>query len=109
MNYFDSTYMKLVLFNLILSSILDMIWEIAKAKNYWNQVGGSMTSSLQTYYLKFITIFVFLVAVGKLMMVAILFKYRNNSPNIKKNIDFMQLRFFLDGDPYNNPVSLLFI
>lgn len=32
MNYFDATYIKIVLFNLILSSILDMIWEIAKAK-----------------------------------------------------------------------------
>ena len=68
-----------------------------------------MTSSLQAHYLKFITIFVVLVAVGKLMMVAILFKYRKNSPSIKKNIDFMQLRFYLDGSSHNNPISLLFI
>lgn len=73
------------------------------------QNGGSLTSSLQSHYLKFITIFVVIVAVGKLMMVAILFKYRNNENTMKKNVDFLNLRFNLDGDSYNNPISLLFI
>ena len=32
LNYFDSTYIRLVIFNLILSSMFDMVWEISKAK-----------------------------------------------------------------------------
>ena len=32
LNYFDSTFIKIVIGNLLLSSVLDMIWEITNAR-----------------------------------------------------------------------------
>ena len=48
------------------------------------------------------------VAVGKMMMVGLLFKYRNNPSSLITQVDFIGLRFRLDANPNNNPVSKLF-
>ena len=47
------------------------------------------------------------VSVGKMMTVGLLFKYRNNPASLVINVDFLGIRFKLDANPNNNPVTRL--
>lgn len=108
LNYFDAAFIKFIIGNLFFSTFLDIIWEISNAKRYWNKDGDDFICFQHSNILKFSTIFILMVAVGKLVISGILFKYRNNPTNLCINFEFLELRFSLDADPRNNPITRLF-
>lgn len=57
--------------------------------------------------LKLIIFCVVAVSVGKMMMVGLLYKYRNNPSTLVTSMDFLGIRFKLDANPLNNPVTEL--
>ena len=81
--------------------------EICFGKKYWNLQGDDFVCFQHSNILKFSTMFVIMVAVGKLMIAGILLKYRNNPSTLCLNMEFLDLRFNLDADPSNNPISRL--
>lgn len=107
LNYFDAKFIRFVMGNLLFSTFLDLIWEISNAKRYWNRTGDDFICFQHSNILRFSTMFILLVAVGKLMMAGILIKYRNNPTDYSVNLEFLELRFNLDADPNNNPISRL--
>ena len=58
---FNASYVKLVMINLVLSDILDMMWMLENAGNYWESKAPSYHSLMEGNFLKGIVLLIVLL------------------------------------------------
>lgn len=61
-----------------------------------------MRANIQTPFLRFIVFLVCVEMVLKLVLIGLIFKYRNIGENIRKKVNILGMVFFLDGQPDTN-------
>lgn len=67
LGYFDLHYMRFVKINLLVSTVLDLVWLVVSFGEYWSPVAETQHSSLQWGYLKFVLFFVLALAIFKVL------------------------------------------
>lgn len=65
LNYFDTTYIKICMGLTSISIVLDLIWLMAYAGDYWSPPTSGMHSQNQTATLRFIVLFTVLLMAAK--------------------------------------------
>lgn len=64
-NFFDKTYMKVVLISTAVSILLDFVWLIVHSTNFWNPYAETQHSTLQNGFLKFTYFMVICTMIAK--------------------------------------------
>lgn len=99
LGYFDLYYMRFVKVNLLISVVLDFVWLIVNFGEYWSPRAETQHSSLQWGFLKFILFFLLGLMFFKVVIAAILFKYRNNPHNMRRTVSICGNRLTLNASP----------
>lgn len=109
LNYFEKKYVLFLLAWTALSFVLDLVWLIINAgvilplfQSFWNNDEQNLRGNIQTPFLRFIVFMVCVEMVLKIVLLGLMFKYRDIGENIKKKVNIFGQVFLLDGRPDHN-------
>lgn len=116
LKYFESGYLRICIGLTGISIVMDLIWLMVNAGNYWSPPTNSEFSQLQVPTLRFIVFFTILLMAAKVSyeliqvpLVYLLFKYKDPVPgNTYKIILFGDYKIYLTASQEKNPFSSVF-